>query len=99
MYSFNGTGTTLYGKREIKSDGSYIATQWFILFYLPIFPMDSYRVLPTTRVNHPFTSKTNYARFEKVSLNKSQVINIYLSTYLGYPLVLVSIVLLILKFF
>ncbi len=30
MYSFNGIGTTFYGKKELKNDGSYKTTKWFI---------------------------------------------------------------------
>ncbi|MDB4992412.1 MAG: hypothetical protein JWL75_657 [Parcubacteria group bacterium] len=45
MYSFMGIGTTLYGKRHIESDGSYVATKWFILLLLPIIPLGSYRVI------------------------------------------------------
>lgn len=44
MYSLNGIGINLYGKREVDPDGSYIATKWFIFFLLPIFPLGSYRV-------------------------------------------------------
>ncbi len=45
MFSFNGIGTTLYGKSDVdKSDGSYLATKWFIIFLLPIFPLGTYRV-------------------------------------------------------
>lgn len=81
MSSVNGIGTTLYGKREIESDGSYISTKWFILLLLPIFPISSYRVLPSTTKIHFLGQKTDYLRFEKVPLNKKQIINIYLLIY------------------
>lgn len=80
--SVNGIGTTLYGKREINSNGSYIATKWFIFFLLPIFPIGSYRVLPSTpKITSPVEQTTAYSIFEKVSLNKKQVINTYLLVY------------------
>ena len=44
MFSLNGIGTTLYGKSDAASDGSYIATKWFIFILLPIIPLGSYRV-------------------------------------------------------
>lgn len=81
MYSLNGIGITLYGKRDIGPDGSYIATKWFIFLLLPIFPISSYRVLPDTPKMHFLTQRTNYKRFEKVPFNKRQVINIYLLIY------------------
>lgn len=79
--SANGVGTTLYGKRDVESDGSYIATKWFIVFLLPIVPISSYRVLPNTPKLHFLMQITTYNRFEKVSFNKKQVINTYLLVY------------------
>jgi hypothetical protein len=81
MYSINGIGTTLYGKREIESDGSYIATKWFIFLLIPIFPISSYRVRPDTPKVHFLGQKTNYFRFDKVQLNKKQIINTYSIIY------------------
>ena len=45
MFSINGIGTKLYGKRDVNvTDGSYTATKWFIIFLLPVIPLRSYRV-------------------------------------------------------
>ena len=44
IFSFNGIGTTLYG-REMQYDGTYIATKWIIVIYIPIIPLSSYLVL------------------------------------------------------
>jgi hypothetical protein len=41
----NGCGTSWFGKSQEKSDGSYIVTEWITLFWLPIFPLNSKRVL------------------------------------------------------
>lgn len=80
--SVNGIGTTLYGKREIDSRGSYISTKWFIFFLLPIFPIGSYRILPNvTTITSPVEQTTDFNIFEKVPLNKKQVINTYLLIY------------------
>lgn len=46
MQTLNGIGTKLYGKTEMDPDGSYVATEWFVILYLPIFPLGSYRVWP-----------------------------------------------------
>ncbi len=76
MLSFNGFGTTLYGKREINpADGSYIATKWIILLFLPVFPLDSYRVI---KVKQKFlTLESPRYQMMKVPLNFDQIRNIY----------------------
>ncbi len=79
--SLNGIGTTLYGKRDVDPDGSYIATKWFIFLLLPIIPISSYRVLPKSPKMNFLTRVTNYSKFEKVQFNKKQVINTYLLIY------------------
>lgn len=42
--SINGFGTTYYGRRSFKRDGSYVTTEWAIAATLPIFPIASARV-------------------------------------------------------
>ena len=45
MFTFNGIGTRLYGKRNYDSASqSYIATLYFTILYAPIFPLSAYRV-------------------------------------------------------
>ena len=39
-----GTGTTFYGQRDVREDGSYITTEWVVFLFLPIFPLRSLRV-------------------------------------------------------
>ena len=45
MYTLNGTGTRLYGQRDEAPDSSYTATKWVVVFFLPLLPLGSYRVL------------------------------------------------------
>ena len=89
MLSFMGFGTTLYGKRSFnKLDNSYIATKWFILLFLPIFPITSYRILRgETKLSVSLTSlgaNTGYKYLREVTLNKKQVILTYVLG-LGLP--------------
>ncbi len=44
--SYMGCGTTFYGKRDFWPDGSYLTTEWFTLFLIPIMPLRSWRVKP-----------------------------------------------------
>jgi hypothetical protein len=43
--SFNGIGTKLYGKRDFRTDASYVTTKWCVVALIPIVPLDSYRVM------------------------------------------------------
>lgn len=43
--TINGTGTLYYGESGYGSDGSHVTTKWFCLFYIPILPLSSCRVL------------------------------------------------------
>lgn len=45
--SVNGIGSTLYGKADQHDDGSYIATEWFTFFFVPVLPICSYRLIKT----------------------------------------------------
>lgn len=42
--SHNGIGTTVYGKRDFHSDGSFVTTKWVIFLWIPLFPLCSMRV-------------------------------------------------------
>jgi hypothetical protein len=42
--SVNGFGTTYYGMRDFRADGSYITTEWIVLAYFPVIPIRSLRV-------------------------------------------------------
>ncbi len=89
MNTFNGIGTTIFGKTDIRQDGSFVATKWFILLLLPIIPLGSYRVhaVSNTAYINPlyslvgfFGSKKQFI-LEKVNLNKKQVLRTYLFSY------------------
>ena len=99
MYSLNGIGTSLYGKRDVEPDGSYVATKWFIFFLLPIFPLGSYRVWrgdtkATATLFLPGV-KTEY-RMVKSPLNWKQILLTYLvvwsSAIVGFALLIYLVV-------
>ena len=43
-YTIHGVGTTFYGKRDFRADGTYLTTEWAVLFHLPMLPLRSLRV-------------------------------------------------------
>ncbi len=96
MFTFNGIGTKLYGNREVDpSNGSYVTTKWFTIFYLPIFPLGSFRVIeyPAKLLS---LSSVNYD-MTPVKLNWDQVRNVYGAIW-GVGLLVVGIFILIGKY-
>lgn len=86
MLSINGIGTSLYGKNDLKSDGSYVATKWIIFLFLPLVPLHSYRVqrketesMITALIGMP-GSETKY-EFYPIPLNWKQIGQTYLFAY------------------
>lgn len=46
LFTFNGIGVTLYGHADPDPQtGSYVATLFFVIFMVPIFPVGRYRVI------------------------------------------------------
>src|SRR5918996_1146325 len=46
MFTFHGVGTRLHGRHQPAGDGTYIATLWFVLFHVPIWPIRAFLVHP-----------------------------------------------------
>jgi hypothetical protein len=49
-WSFHGLGLMFYGKRDFCADGSYLATQWFVVSWIPLVPLATARVKRTTSI-------------------------------------------------
>ena len=79
MFSFNGIGTRLYGAIDSGPDGSYITTEWVIVLYIPIVPLNSYRVIKEDAANFLIASQAKYKTM-KVPLHKKQVLRTYMIT-------------------
>jgi hypothetical protein len=43
--TINGIGSMLIGRSDGRDDGSYCTTEWFVILFLPIFPVCRYRVI------------------------------------------------------
>lgn len=76
--SVNGFGTKYYGQRDFRPDGSYITTNFFCLAFLPVFPIQSVRVIPDPKNSAMPFSKNYYAILDKRWPNPLQVLCIYL---------------------
>ena len=62
MDMMNGFGTTLYGRSVVPDQPGRIATEWFCVFWIPIFPVRSYVVHNESHGGIPiFWSKSRYS--------------------------------------
>jgi hypothetical protein len=88
--SFAGSGTTLYGKRDFYTDGSYLTTKWITLLWVPVFPLASIRVgksragsgtaerkVSEHHLGHYATWTTEYSVYSEGPINRAQVLSVY----------------------
>lgn len=74
----NGCGLTLFGRRNVRSDGTYITTAWFTLAWIPIVPLGSVRLYANTRSFLLVFSETHISGVQEEKLNWAQVVLTYL---------------------
>jgi hypothetical protein len=88
-YTYYGIGTTFYGERDFRLDGTYITTEWVVLFYLPLIPMRSLRVQHLgTEPRFSFFgigASRKFRILEKGTPNRKQVLYTY-----GYAALIIS---------
>jgi hypothetical protein len=79
-FMFKGTGTTFYGECDWRPDGSFRTTKWFVIVYLPLIPLKSYRLArnPERDVQAVVFSSTGYVVVEALPLDFAQVLRTYL---------------------
>lgn len=81
LTTVNGMGFKLYGKRDHDAQTqSYVATRYFVLFFLPVFPVTSYRVRPEGR-GWVFLGRVPFGRNQRVHLGAFLVV---LAALLGF---------------
>ncbi|PCC69111.1 hypothetical protein SAMN02745121_08887 [Nannocystis exedens] len=44
LFTFNGCGVRVYGQRDVRSDGTYVTTRYATFLFVPLVPIDAYRV-------------------------------------------------------
>jgi hypothetical protein len=86
MTSFAGCGVKFYGSVDRGPDGSYVTTKWVTLFYIPLFPLGSYRVIKQdssiSNYGYVISSSTSYGIVTSLGLNILQVIAVYVSLFI-----------------
>jgi len=76
-FTLQGIGTTFYGQRDFRADGSFITTEWFVFVFVPIIPFRSLRVRYQGASGSVFYSKKSYLICEKTFPNWKQVLCVY----------------------
>ena len=71
-FTFNGIGTTYYGKTDWRGN-SYVTTEWFVFFFVPIVPLESMRVRERGGGSIGFYSRRHFEIVEHLPLQRKQV--------------------------
>jgi hypothetical protein len=77
--SYGGFGTRYWGERDYRKDGSYMTTTFFCLFFFPVFPLHTVRVIPDpNNIEWNEIQESYYLVSEKRAPNLRQVASVYL---------------------
>jgi hypothetical protein len=82
--TFNGIGTTFYGRCAFRADGTFQTTKWFVFGQIPIVPLSSCRVARNTDqdVTALIYTSEGYYLIEELPLDSAQVMRTYAFTVL-----------------
>ncbi len=81
-----GIGFTFYGRRDFQSDGSYVATVWGCILFIPVVPLGSYRIIK--RGTDSFSLffihgwSTKYTILSEAETNRGHILRMYEITFL-----------------
>jgi len=74
LRTLNGIGFGLYGKTDrMPSNGSHMATYYFLFLFFPVFPIARYRVIPTPG-GYRFIGKGTLRRFDLAHMAMSAIL-------------------------
>jgi hypothetical protein len=76
-FVFHGIGTTVYGERDYWPDGSFVTTEWFVVAWVPIFPIISKRISYTRNSDYATYDRSGYWVYEMLPLARAQVLSVY----------------------
>lgn len=83
-------GTDFYGECGFQPDGSYVSTYWVILFYLPVIPLFSARIVHKTAAFFRYVAAIQI-KYMRIPLCWQQIIRVWLfnsALLAGYALCL-----------
>ena len=88
-FTLNGIGTRYQGVRWLP-DGTYVTTKWFVLLYVPLVPLGSFRVLEASAAWGSVAYSGQSMRVQKVPLDRGMVLRVY-GWVVGTPVALVAL--------
>jgi hypothetical protein len=74
--TLNGIGTRFQGTRWLP-DGTYITTEWFVFFFVPLIPLRSVRVLEASAAWGGIGYTGQSLKIQPVPLDKGMVLRVY----------------------
>jgi gas vesicle protein len=79
LQTINGCGFTLYGSSDVDHEsGSYMTTYYFVMIFVPIFPICRYRVISSGGNSYRFLGKGPLRDFDKWHLGISILLLLYM---------------------
>jgi hypothetical protein len=108
MIPINLIGQAFYGRGTVsKKDGSFTSTLWYVLFYLPLVPVETYRIMGYNQIEKRFMPRVfaldEYIPYErrKLDLDYVQIVTTLVGVWtmaaalvvlaLAYPAIMFSL--------
>jgi len=79
LQTINGCGFSMYGSTDVDHEtSSYMTTYYFVLIFIPIFPICRYRVIASGGNSYRFLGKGPLRNFDKWHLGLAIVLLLYM---------------------
>jgi hypothetical protein len=79
LQTINGCGFTMYGSSDVdRETGSYMTTYYFVMIFIPIFPICRYRVTSSGGNSYRFLAKGPLRDFDKWHIGIVSVLLLYM---------------------
>ena len=75
--SINGTGSMFYGHNDVAPDGSYTTTEWITIFWIPLLPISSFRVLQKGDPKDHLLYSSEEFYYRHISLDLKHILKVY----------------------
>ena len=62
LFTLNGFGLRIYGKRDQRGDGSYVGTRYLTALFVPVLPLDAFRVSEASGGGYYFQARAPLSR-------------------------------------
>jgi gas vesicle protein len=79
LQTINGCGFAMYGSTDVDHEtGSYMTTYYFVMIFIPIFPISRYRVIASGGNSYRFLAKGPLRDFDKWHLGLAIAVLLYM---------------------